>query len=246
MGPAGTNGTNGINGTNGATGPQGPQGIQGPAGTNGTNGINGTNGAAGAQGPMGPAGTNGATGPMGPAGTNGATGPQGIQGPMGPAGTNGFADAATTNYFCNSINLTNLAAAGIVTLASFPGVTNYSYSGTTTGATQAELFIGGVASNRYAMLSNTVVCYSVLAAAWDTNLLAGSTFRIRGGAQMTTNATCAILDGGNFREQSPSTGTMSTVSCDLVADTTNNAVVLKVTGLVSNTINWRADAQLTR
>ena len=122
------------------------------------------------------------------------------------------------------------------------GDTNY-YSkeyvlfGTTTDATETEIFIGGVNNTRIPVGLNTTMFYDIKFVARRTDATGeGAGVQIKGAIDNFGNA---VVDIGDLYEIIVATDN-ATISVDATADNTNNALKVTVTGELSKNFRWTA------
>jgi hypothetical protein len=117
----------------------------------------------------------------------------------------------------------------------------FQFTGTTTNATQAEIYLGGVSGTRFALVANTAYAFFVRVLARKSD---GSVFHatIEGTIKMgAAAANTAFVDSSSDVVITTIAGSSNGWSVTVEADTTNGALVLKVTGASSSTIHWAAD-----
>ena len=113
------------------------------------------------------------------------------------------------------------------------------FKGTTTNATQTELFIGGTSTTRFTLDANTSYAFFIRLVGQRVggsqvyhSTIEGTIKRV-----VAVGTTAFVGDPLVTVVSGDSLGWDSTVS----ADTTNGALALKVTGLSSTTIHWVAE-----
>ena len=114
---------------------------------------------------------------------------------------------------------------------------NYVLYGTTTDATETEIFIGGTSNSRIPVASNTTVFYSVDVAARRTDATGES-----GGWSLKAvadNFSGTVADVGTVYEIQVATDDAN-FAVDVRADDTNDAIGVHVTGAAGKTIRWTA------
>ncbi len=126
------------------------------------------------------------------------------------------------------------AAAGATSNA----VTNqYILTGTTTNATETEIFVGGVSNSRVPVANNSTVMFSVDIAARRTDSDGvGAGYHFKGVVDHNTGTTA---DVGNLYEIILAEDNTA-LSADAGADATNDAIYVKVTGIAGHTYRWSA------
>jgi hypothetical protein len=114
----------------------------------------------------------------------------------------------------------------------------YSINGTTTDATETEIFIGGTANTRIAVPTNKNVYYTVDIIARETG---GGTnygaFTLKSVA--ANSSTGVVSDLGNMYEVIIARSSVN-IAVDIRADNTNKTINLYVTGLAGVTLSWKA------
>lgn len=114
---------------------------------------------------------------------------------------------------------------------------NYVLYGTTTDATETEIFIGGTSNSRIPVASNTTVFYECDIAARRTDATGES-----GGWHLKAvadNFSGTVADVGSVYEVQVATDDAN-YAVDARADDTNDAIGIYVTGVASKTIRWTA------
>ena len=113
----------------------------------------------------------------------------------------------------------------------------YVLYGTTTNATETEIFVGGTSSSRIPVASNTTVFYEVDIVARRTDATGES-----GGWSLKAvadNFSGTVADVGDVYEVQVATDDAN-FTVDARADDTNDAVGIYVTGATGKTIRWTA------
>lgn len=110
----------------------------------------------------------------------------------------------------------------------------YALLGTTTSATEAELFIGGAAGARIPIPLDKVVSYSVEILAKGASAYA--TFELKGVAK---NVAGTVSDVGNLYEV-VIVRTDAAINVDARVVTADDSIGIYVTGLAGTTLNWKA------
>lgn len=113
----------------------------------------------------------------------------------------------------------------------------YVLYGTTTDATETEIFVGGTSNSRIPVASNTTVFYECDIAARRTDATGES-----GGWHLKAvvdNFSGTVADVGNVYEVQVASDDEN-FAVDAAADNSNNAIAVKVTGAASKTIRWVA------
>lgn len=113
----------------------------------------------------------------------------------------------------------------------------YVLYGTTTNATETEIFVGGTASSRIPVASNTTIFYEVDVVARRTDTTGES-----GGWHLKAvadNFSGTVADVGSVYEVQVATDDAN-YAVDARADNTNDAIGIHVTGASGKTIRWTA------
>ena len=143
------------------------------------------------------------------------------------------------NLDLNSKNITgtgDISFNGELTLGSISYYTKqYVLQGITTNATETEILIGG--STRIPVPTDTTMFYEVSIVARRTDATGESaSWHIKGCAD---NFSDTVADVGNLYEIAVAQDDVSW-AVDILADDTNNAINMLVTGAASKTIRWTA------
>ena len=117
-------------------------------------------------------------------------------------------------------------------------VTNqYVLTGTTSDATETEIFIGGVSNSRVSVAANSTVMYSVDVVARRTDADGvGAGYHFKG---VIDNNAGTVADVGTLYEIIVSEDNTALIA-DVGADATNDTIYVKVTGIASHTYRWVA------
>lgn len=118
------------------------------------------------------------------------------------------------------------------------GVPAVRWQGQTTDATPTEIFVEGVASDRYAPSANGVVGVLIKIVAEKDDFSEGGIF-IRQALFSKNGASVSILGAVQTVGTDIDSGTLS-LAVSLTADAVNSTLKLTVTGAAGNTINWKA------
>jgi len=113
---------------------------------------------------------------------------------------------------------------------------NNMWLGTTLNATPTEIFLNGVANNRF-LIDSTTNCCGILtwqSVAYDVTTPANS-FSNFGAAGFTSIAATVAILANSTNTKMPTAGTPTLA---LAADNTNKAATFTVTGVASETIYW--------
>ena len=113
----------------------------------------------------------------------------------------------------------------------------YSLQGSTSNATETEIFVGGVSGQRIPVNTNTALSYTVEITCRRTDTVGdyGSWF-VKG---LVINNAGAVSDVGSLYEVVVARTDASMV-VDIRADDTNNAIAVFVTGATGKTVSWKA------
>ena len=118
----------------------------------------------------------------------------------------------------------------------------YILTGTTTNATETEIFVGGVSNSRVSVASNSTVMYSVDIAARRTDADGvGAGYHFKG---VIDNNTGTVADVGTLYEIIIAEDN-SALAADVGADATNDTIYVKVTGIAGHTYRWVATLTTT-
>ena len=117
-------------------------------------------------------------------------------------------------------------------------VTNqYVLTGTTSDATETEIFIGGVSNSRVSVAANSTVMYSVDVVARRTDSDGvGAGYHFKG---VIDNNSGTVADVGTLYEVIVSEDNVALLA-DVGADATNDTIYVKVTGIAGHTYRWVA------
>ena len=118
----------------------------------------------------------------------------------------------------------------------------YSLSGTTTDATETEIYVNGVSGSRISIASGHCYTFRVQVSALRTETsteCAGYTIE---GVIKNASGTTSLVGGTVVTSLGEDD---STWDVQAYADDTNDALIIKVTGAASKTINWKATVDLT-
>jgi hypothetical protein len=140
--------------------------------------------------------------------------------------------------FTGAVLGTDLTLSGNLTV----GVTNYNSKeyvlyGSTSDATETEIFVGGTASSRVPIANNTTIFYQVYVVARRTDATGESAgIHLKG---VVDNFSGTVADVGDVYEVIVARDD-SNYLVDARADDTNDAIGIHVTGVASKTISWTA------
>lgn len=208
----------------------------------------------------------GFTGSQGTTGFTGSQGAQGIQGYTGSSGAGGgsftFSDTAPSSpsngdewlHSTTGVKYTYVDDGSSAQWAEIEsdsastggggggGTTSvysaeYSLQGTTSNATETEIFIGGVSGQRIDVASGTSLAYTVEVSCRRTDATGdyGSWF-IKG---VVINNAGTVSDVGTLYEVVVAR-TDASMIVDIRADDTNNSLGVYVTGATGKTVSWKA------
>lgn len=122
--------------------------------------------------------------------------------------------------------------------ASGPAYSNqYALTGTTTNATETEIFINGVSNSRMAVALNKNVFYTIDVVARETS--GGTNYAAFTLKSAVANRAGTTSDLGNVYEVVIARSSAS-INVDVRADNTNDTINLYVTGLAGVTLSWNA------
>ena len=113
------------------------------------------------------------------------------------------------------------------------------WEGTTTDATQTEIYLNGVASSRESVAANSTKGFLITLTARDDTNNASKRWRIEGAIQRDGSNNTALVStpvGSIVAESASATAWLQSVE----ADDTNEALIIKVTGEAGKTIQWLA------
>ena len=110
-------------------------------------------------------------------------------------------------------------------------------TGTTSNATETEIFVGGVSNSRVSVAANSTVMYSVDIVARRTDADGvGAGYHFKG---VIDNNGGTVADVGTLYEVIVSEDNTA-LAADVGADATNDTIYVKVTGIASHTYRWVA------
>jgi hypothetical protein len=119
--------------------------------------------------------------------------------------------------------------------------TVFTLSGTTTGNTETEIFVGGISNTRIDISANTTVAYDIVVVARRTDTTGFSAaFNLKG---VIDNFSGTVADVGSLYENILARDD-SNYLVDARADDANNSLNIYVTGVAGHTINWTAKTTL--
>ena len=138
----------------------------------------------------------------------------------------------------SSVSVANIVSSGG---GGGSGTVGYTFSGTTTNATETEIFINGQSGSRFAVGTNKTVGYEVNIVGRNSDGSASAYFKLLGAVK---NVGGTVTDAGNLHETIVDR-TYSNWLVDARADDTNNSLNLYVQGSSGNTITWAATMTVT-
>jgi len=142
--------------------------------------------------------------------------------------------AITNIYDDRAYNLWAFAGSG--------GICRYSLSGTTTDATETEIFVNGVADSRITIASGYCYTFMVQISAKRTETsMECAGYKIEGVIK-NDSGTTSLVDAPTVTSIAEDDSNWDVTA---EADDINDALVIKVTGAASKTINWAATVNLT-
>jgi hypothetical protein len=150
-----------------------------------------------------------------------------------------YLDDGTNSYWVDVISpvISSDSNANVIITGSGSTSGVYNLSGTTTNATETELFVGNVTNSRIAIASNTTVVYDVTIAARRTDTTGYSAgFNLKG---VVDNFSGNVADVGNLYENILARDDVNYL-VDARADNTNDSLNIYVTGVAGHTIKWVA------
>jgi hypothetical protein len=118
----------------------------------------------------------------------------------------------------------------------------YVLSGTTTDATETELFVRGVPSNRIPVATDTTVFYDISFVARRTDATGESAGLVLKG--VVDNFSGTVADVGDLYEILVASDNVN-LAVEAAADNTNDAIKVTVTGEASKTFRWTAIVKTT-
>ena len=145
---------------------------------------------------------------------------------------NAIADARITAARSTTIHYVN----GNFGTAGDSRNSKYISRGTTTDATQSEIFVGGVASSRISLQNNAIMSFEVLVTATRETTFGGAGWQFVG--LLENNAGVVSILGTVTKRVMGKTTAAYDVSVD--ETDTNDALRIRVTGEASHTVRWMA------
>ncbi len=116
------------------------------------------------------------------------------------------------------------------------------WQGQTTDVVETELYLHGDSDNRCVVLENSVIAFEIRVSAYDSTNNKAFHEKIEG-TILRDGSDNTSIEGTNDTTVITNT-TSGTPAVSVEADDTNEALVVKVTGLASTTIDWLADGKL--
>ena len=137
----------------------------------------------------------------------------------------------------SSDNIVSLGGEGVTGATSNAVTRQNLLTGTTSDATETEIFVGGVSNTRVSIANNSTVMYSVdiVARRTDSDGV-GAGYHLKGVIDHNTGTTA---DVGNLYEIILAEDNTA-LAVDVGADATNDAIYVKVTGIAGHTYRWVA------
>lgn len=119
----------------------------------------------------------------------------------------------------------------------------HQYSGTTTNATQTELYIGGVSGEQFSIPANTAFGFFIRVVGMKVGggdiyhaIIEGTIKRV-----VAASTTAFVASASDIAITAIKITDATWGGATVEADTTNGALALKVTGKATTTIHWVAD-----
>lgn len=133
--------------------------------------------------------------------------------------------------------IVSLGGEGITGATSNAVSSTYLLTGTTSDATETEIFVGGVSNTRISVAANSTVMYSVDVVARRTDSDGvGAGYHFKG---VIDNNAGTVADVGTLYEVIVSEDNTALLA-DVGADATNDTIYVKVTGIAGHTYRWVA------
>ena len=163
----------------------------------------------------------------------------------GPADTDALPEGSTNLYYTDTRTDARITVARATTVHYVDGNfgtagdsrnSKYISRGTTTDATQSEIFVGGTASNRISLQNNAIMSFEVLVTATRETTFGGAGWQFVG--LLENNAGVVSILGTVTKRVMGKT----TAAYDVSVDETdvNDALRIRVTGEASHTVRWMA------
>ena len=163
----------------------------------------------------------------------------------GPADTDALPEGSTNLYYTDTRTDARITVARATTVHYVDGNfgtagdsrnSKYISRGTTTDATQTEIFVGGTASNRISLQNNAVMSFEVLVTATRETTFGGAGWQFVG--LLENNAGVVSILGTVTKRVMGKT----TAAYDVSVDETdvNDALRIRVTGDAGHTVRWMA------
>ena len=163
----------------------------------------------------------------------------------GPADTDALPEGSTNLYYTDTRTDARITVARATTVHYVDGNfgtagdsrnSKYISRGTTTDATQSEIFVGGIASSRISLQNNAIMSFEVLVTATRETTFGGAGWQFVG--LLENNAGVVSILGTVTKRVMGKTTAAYDVSVD--ETDTNDALRIRVTGEASHTVRWMA------
>ena len=116
------------------------------------------------------------------------------------------------------------------------------WNGSTADATPTEMFIRGVASNRFTIIANSAINFTIKVIARDSTSGDIASYNFYGAIKRDGSSNTALV-GSLVKDIIAEEDT--SWDCAVTADDTNEALIVTVTGDASNTVKWSATVYYT-
>jgi len=140
------------------------------------------------------------------------------------------------------VDISSLEVSLAATANAVKGIPHAVWSGSTTDATPTEIFLGGVASERYAPAANGIVGVMINIIAEKDDFSQGGSFT-RKLLFRKNGASVSILGSVGTVGSDIDSGALS-LAVALTADAVNGTLKVEVTGAAATNLNWKASAEL--
>jgi len=114
----------------------------------------------------------------------------------------------------------------------------YGFFRATTDNTQTEIFMDETNTDRLTIVAQSAYMFTVQVAAYNQTDQTAASFIIKGAIKRNNSNSTSILGSNNIEKYADTTMLPCDVSVE--ADDTNEALIIKVTGLTGKTIRWHA------
>ena len=137
----------------------------------------------------------------------------------------------------SSDNIVALGGEGVPGITANATTRQSVLTGTTSDATETEIFVGGVSNTRVGIANNSTIMYSVdiVARRTDSDGI-GAGYHLKGIIDHNSGTTA---DVGNLYEIILAEDNTA-LAVDVGADASNNTIYVKVTGIAGHTYRWSA------